>query len=166
MNKKIFFVSLFMLLLLTASYAGAQKKSPIVLKSVVEVEVEVKNKKGETEIVRKDVSKQSIIPGDTLVLTTFYSNTGDKSVTNIAIKNPVSANMVFISGSAEGKNTKIEFSVDKGKTYGLPAALRIKKQDGTERKATAADYTNVKWTLTTPLDPGVKGSVSFKAKLK
>lgn len=164
--KKTAGVGLLLMVILTAAIVWAQQKSPIELKSTVEVEVEVKNKSGETEIVRKDVSKHSIIPGDTLVLATRYKNKGDKPVSKVAVKNPVPPNTVYISGSAEGKNTKIEFSVDKGKTYGLPATLKIIKPDGKERKAVAADYTDVKWTLISPLAPGAEGSVSFKAKLK
>jgi uncharacterized repeat protein (TIGR01451 family) len=172
MNRKTV-SGLFFLVLFAAAVVAVQQivkadksTNPIQLKSVVEVELVVVNKKGEKEIVRKDVSKHSVVPGDTIVLTTQYTNTGTKPIPNLSVKNPVPQSTVYIAGSAEGKDAKIEFSVDRGKTYGLPDTLKIKLPDGKERKAVAADYTDVKWTLTKPVAGGAKGSVSFKVKLK
>lgn len=153
-------------LVLLCSTAMAQSKGSIELKSVAEVEVKVKNEKGETEVRRVDAAKANVLPGDAVVFTTYYSNIGSKPATGVVITNPVPDGMAYLDATAEGKGTRIEFSLDKGKSYGLPETLKVKDRKGKERKARAEEYTHIKWTLGGSLEPGGKGSVSFRAKVK
>lgn len=74
--------------------------------------------------------------------------------------------MTYIGGSAEGANTRIEFSTDGGKTYDTPEKLTMKNAQGLVRPARAEDYTHIRWTLTKPLSSGASGHVTFKAKIK
>jgi len=164
MTKKML-IALSMLLILSSSVMAVDK-GPIELKSVAEVEITVTNSKGEKEIKRVEASKANITPGDTVIFTNYYINKGDKPATNVVIINPVPEHMVYVENSAEGKDAKIEFSVDNGKSYALPQNLVIKGKDGKERPATASDYTHIKWTIEKPIEKGAKGSVSFKAKVK
>lgn len=136
------------------------------LKSVAEVEVTVKNEKGEKEVKRVAADKANVTPSDTVIFTNYYTNKGDKPATDVVITNPVPDNMVYVDKTAEGKEAKIEFSVDKGKSYGLPEKLVVKDKDGKERAATGADYTNIRWTVKKPVVKGGAGSVSFRAKVK
>jgi len=82
------------------------------------------------------------------------------------IKNPVPEHMLYVEGSAEGKGTKIEFSVDKGRTFEAAGKLMVPTPDGKKRRAAAADYTYIRWTIEKPLHKGANGSVSFRAKVK
>mgnify|MGYP001572107144 FL=1 len=164
MKKRILTV-LSMLVLLSLQTIAADKGA-IELKSVSEVEVTVKNEKGEKEVKRVEAAKANVTPGDTVIFTTYYSNNGKEAASDIVINNPMPEHMLYIDGSAEGSGTKIEFSVDKGKSFGLPETLKVIDAKGKERTAGASDYTNIRWTLSKPLGSGGKGSVSFRAKVK
>jgi uncharacterized repeat protein (TIGR01451 family) len=128
--------------------------------------VKQKNAEGKEEVKRVDATKTKVLPGETVIFTNYYTYAGDKPATNVVIKNPVPDHMIYLDGTAEGKGAKIEFSVDKGATFAAADKLKVKAANGQERRAAAADYTNIRWTLETPLQKGGKGSVSFRAKVK
>ena len=153
-------------LILIYSPAKAESKGNIELKSVAEVEVTVKNDRGEKETKRVDAATTDVSPDATVIFTTHYTNIGKQPVTGVFITNPVPANMVYLDGTAEGAGTKIEFSVNNGKTYGLPKDLKLTDSKGKEKTAKAEEYTHIQWTLSGPLEPKGKGNVSFRAKLK
>lgn len=152
--------------LLTASLAAAKQGGGIELISRAEVEVTQKNDKGETVLRRTDAAKANVVPGDTVIYTIDYVNRADKPATGVVIDNPVPENMRYVDKSAEGTGTRIDFSVNKGKSYGPLATLKITTSAGREKPATAADITSVRWTLEKPLPAGGKGSVSYRAKVK
>jgi len=152
--------------LLAPAAVWAQQKGAIVLKSVAEVEVAEKNENGEMIVKRMGIDKVTKGPGDTVVFTTTYTNTGQQPATGVVITNPIDEHMTYIGGSAEGSDTRIEFSTDGGKTYNAPEKLMTKNAEGLERPARATEYTHIRWTQTRPLSPGGSGSVSFKAKIK
>ena len=164
MTKKI--LTVLSLLLLLSLPAAAVDKEAVNLTSVAEVEVTVRNDKGEEEVKRVEASKAHVTPGDTVIFTNAYANTGKEPATGVIVTNPVSEHMVYMDGTAEGKDARIEFSVDKGKSFGAPDQLKVKGQDGKEKPASAADYTHIRWTLSKPLAPGGKGNVSFRARVK
>lgn len=164
MTKK-FFTTL-SLLLLVAFPAIAAEKGGIELKSTAEVDIVVKNDKGVNEVIRVEAASANIVPGDTVIFTTHYANLGNQPATAVVINNPISEHMIYVDGSAEGKGTRIEFSVDHGKTFARPDQLKIKTDAGKERQAAAAEYTHIRWTMTGELAKGAKGFVSYKGKVK
>jgi uncharacterized repeat protein (TIGR01451 family) len=154
------------ILLVAPSFVMAQQQGSIEVTTKAEVEVVEQNAKGEKVMVRKEAGRTTVVPDDVVIFTTTYTNKGKQPATGVAVTNPVAKEMAYVDGSAEGKDTRIEFSVDNGKTFGSPAALTIRDAKGTVRKATPADYTAIKWTRTTPLAPGASGTVSFRARVK
>lgn len=164
MRKKILTV-LFMLMLLSFQ-AMAADKGAITLKSVAEVEITITNDAGEKEVKRVEAAKVNVTPGDTVIFTTYYANSSNAPVSDIVINNPMPEHVRYIDGTAGGSEMKIEFSVDKGKSFGAPDTLKIQGEDGKGKPAGSSDYTNIRWTLSKPLPPGGKGSVSFRAKVQ
>ena len=162
--RQLLFVGIAAFLLLPAP-APAQKKAGIVLTSVSEVEVVKQNAEGKKEVKRVDAAKAAVVPGDTVIFTVSYANTDPKPADRVIVINPVPEHMTYLNNSAEGTGTVIDFSVDGGKTYAAPGKLTV-TANGRQRPVTAADYTHIRWTLSKPLAPGGKGSVSFKAMLK
>lgn len=154
------------LLLPLSAGAQAQEKGSIELKSVSEVEVVTTNAAGRKEVKRVDTGKAAIVPGDTVVFTTVYRNIGAKPAEKVVITNPVPEHTLYLDKSAGGKGAAIDFSADGGRSYAAPDKLTAKDAQGKVRKAVAADYTHIRWSLTKPVPPGGKGSVSFKAKIK
>jgi uncharacterized repeat protein (TIGR01451 family) len=106
------------------------------------------------------------VPDDIVIFTTTYTNKGKQPATGVAVTNPIAPEMTYVDGSADGKDTKVQFSVNNGRTFASPDALTVKDAAGKVRKATAADYTAIRWTRTTPLAPGSSGTVGFRARIK
>jgi uncharacterized repeat protein (TIGR01451 family) len=164
MTKKL--LATLSLLLLVALPASAVEKKGIELKSTAEVDIIVKNDKGEKEIVRVAAADTNVAPGDTVIFSTYYEYHGVQPATDVVINNPLPEHMFYLDGTAEGKGTHIEFSVDQGQTFAAASKLKIKNAEGKEQPASAADYTHIRWTIEGALQNGAKGSVSFKAKVK
>lgn len=156
----------FCLLALLLPMAAWAQPGSVSLISVAEVEIKVKNDQGIEEIKRIPAASANVAPGDAVIFTNYYSNKGDKPADKVVVTNPVPNNMFYVDGSAGGKNARIEFSIDKGKTFGLPETLIISTDDGKERPARSTDYTHIRWTLTTAVPPGEKGEVAFRAKVQ
>jgi uncharacterized repeat protein (TIGR01451 family) len=153
-------------LLLIPGVVAAKPGGGVELISLVEVEVSQKNELGKEVTKRVAADKANVAPGDTVIYTITYSNNGDQPATDIAIKNPIPENMLYVDKSAEGAGARIEFSIDNGKSFSPFAALIVKNKEGRERPARANDITTVRWTLEKPLQPGTTGSVSYRAKVK
>jgi uncharacterized repeat protein (TIGR01451 family) len=166
MKKRGIVLGIMLALMLLPAAARAQQQGSIELKSIAEVEVTETNAKGVKEVKRVEVGKAAVVPGDVVVFTTSYTNTGKKPADKVVITNPVPEHMDYVDQSAEGKGTKIEFSVDKAKSYGTPDKLTVTDAQGKTRKAGPTDYTHIRWTLVKPLPPGGTGSVSFRAKVR
>ena len=152
--------------LLLPAAVWAQQKGGLEIKTVSEVEVTQTNADGKKEVKRIDAATRNVAPGQTVIFTNYYTYTGDKPATDVVIKNPMPEHMLYMDGTAEGKGTRIEFSIDKGKTYAASDKLKVKTADGKERSAAAADYTHIRWTIEKPLQKGGKGSVSFRARVQ
>lgn len=125
--------------------------------------VEVKQKNGSNKL--DWVQADNIIPGDKVGYRINFHNKGEKNADNIVLANPIPENTVYVSDSARGANTDIEFSVDGGKQYQVPSLLFIEK-DGKKVPAKAKDYTHVRWTLKSALKADEKGSVQYVVQVK
>lgn len=158
------------LLMLTAGLhvdaAWGVEQGSIELTSIAEVEVKAVSPLGKVEVKREDAAKAKVVPGDVVIYSTHYRHIGKDPAEKAVIINPVPEHTLYVDGSAEGKGTKMEFSVDNGKKYGSPKTLMVKGKGGKTRPAAPADYTHIRWTFEKPLKPGAKGGVSFKAKVK
>jgi uncharacterized repeat protein (TIGR01451 family) len=164
--KRCVFIVLSILLstLLGATAVWAQEKGIIELEVVASQEKEVINDRGEKEIMRIPVTR--VVPGDEVIYTLNYTNIGKEPADSVIITDPVPEHMIYAEESAEGVDTAITFSVDKGTTYDFPAVLTVVGTDGKERPAKGSDYTHIKWTLKRSLAPGETGRVSFRARLE
>jgi uncharacterized repeat protein (TIGR01451 family) len=165
MRKIVSGIALALVLLATA--AGAQQKSgSIELKSTAEVEVVAKKAQGEKTSQRMDASKAKVIPGDAVIFITRYTNTDSKPAERVVLTNPVPEHVAYVDRSAEGKGSKIDFSVDGGKKFSAMDKLTKTDAAGKIKPASAGDITHIRWTLSKPLAPGGQGSVSFRGRVK
>jgi len=153
-------------LLLMPAALLAQQQSGIEITTAATVEVLQKNEKGEKVAVQKDLTAAKVVPGDTVNFTLTYANRGKQPATNVTVVDPVPEHLAYVDGSAQGTGTRIEFSVDGGRTYGTPDKLTVTGGDGKVRPAQGPDYTHIRWTVLAPLAAGGSGTVSFKAKVK
>ena len=70
------------------------------------------------------VAVDTAVPGDEVVYTVTFTNVGVEAAENILITNPIPAQMRYVSGTAFGPGSDVEYSADGGTTWGRPAALR------------------------------------------
>ena len=152
------------LLIMGTDSVWSQEKGGVELNTIAEMEAEVTNDVGEKEIKR--VPAEKVIPGDIVIYTVSYSNNGKEPAENFVITNPVPEHMTYVFESASGDNTNIQFSVDGGNSYDVPANLTKNDADGNILAADVTDYTHIRWTLNEPVAPGATGNVIFKATLK
>lgn len=151
--------------LLVVLIAGrAEAQSQIQLNSVAEVEKASLTPDGRKALQRGPAD--SVIPGQEVIFTTTYENTGGKAAENAVITNPIPEQMVYKAGSVRGEGARITFSADGGRTFNAPTQLFIKDAAGRVFPARPQDYTHIRWTFDNPLPPGARGEVSFRAILK
>lgn len=127
----------------------------------------------EVETTRQDGSKAKelqplvrAVPGQEVVYITTYRNTGNEPAAKVVLKNPVPQGLAYKAGSAQGAGARAEVSVDGGKQFGVLPMLSVRGPDGKTRPATADDVTDVRWTLTAPVQPGAEGKVTYRARLR
>jgi hypothetical protein len=98
------------------------------------------------------------VPGDKLVFTTRYRNSGTQPVNDFVVTNPLPG-AVMLAGEEADQHT---VSVDGGKTWGKLATLTVDDGKGGKRAATAADVTHLRWVLPL-LQPGANGALTYHA---
>lgn len=143
---------------------AAEKKGGVELKVVAEKEIQVVGTDG-VKIMQK-VPADKVIPGEEVIYTITFTNSGDRPAENLVVKNPIPEHMNYVGGSAAGENSVITYSVDNGQSFDVPGKLTVKDTQGKTQAAEASDYTHVCWTLTEPVAPNSSGMVSFRARLE
>ncbi len=142
--------------------AAAMAEGSLDVRTVVQKEEVVVDDNGEE--TRRLVPAELVVPGESVFYTITFTNVGEEPADNVVITNPISENLTYVDGSAFGPGTEIQFSIDGGKTFAAPAALTV-NENGRERRATASDYTHVRWVMQNNLEPGAQGTARFAAVL-
>lgn len=144
--------------------APAQQPGALEVQTVVQKVLEQADENGEkkTELV----GVETAIPGDEVVYTVTFTNIGDERAENILITNPIPPQLRYVSGTAFGPGTEVEYSVDGGATWGRAAALRVMTDSGNQRMAEPDDYTHIRWALNTPLEVGERSFARFRAVVR
>lgn len=151
------------LIALSLSMATLAAQAEVTLTNSVFEVVTITNKDGSKQDKWQEPDK--LLPGERVGYQIEVNNLGNEAADDIVIANPIPEHTVYIQGSAKGLNTTIEFSVDNGKTFALPAQLFVEKE-GKRVQATAADYTQVRWKLNQPLAAGASSTVQYIVKIK
>ncbi len=166
MNKnfgKILSIFVALTLLALPLAAWAEPKVAISVKAEKEVTVTVKGK-----AVKKKIVAKGFLPGEEIIYTLSYVNSGTEPAKDVFITDPIPAGTSFIPGSASDAD-KATFSINNGKSYSKPTLLtyEIKSADGKFQKKVAApeEYTDIRWTIPS-VPAGGKGSVNFRVKVK
>ncbi|MGD8567018.1 MAG: hypothetical protein PVJ39_02850 [Gammaproteobacteria bacterium] len=164
MDIQKYLLALVALLILTPVTASAKPEVTVNMSAHKEV-VEVVDGKS----VSKLVEAKSTSPGEKLIFTLQYKNQGDEKATNVKVDNPIPKDTVFIVGSGIGKNSKMLFSIDGGKTYKQPSLLTYEETlpngKKVKKQASPEQYTHVRWVIDEIL-PGKEGKVGFQVRVK
>jgi uncharacterized repeat protein (TIGR01451 family) len=163
MQRYLLKMGLFLGLTLSSSLLLAAQAGSISVKNVAETEIKVV----ENGVpVIKRVPVQKALPDSEIIYTTTFKNMIDKPASDIVIDNPIPNDSIYKAGSALGNNTSISYSINGGKTYGIPDALKIKGKDGKERQALPSEYTHIRWVYQGSLAAGKSSDISFRTIVK
>jgi len=167
-SRKVLVLSFFLtgFFFLAGAAPAQQGNTKLDLKTKAEKEVKI-TKEGKTTTKRVPLDKAN--PGNIVVYTITYSNTGKGPILDAVIVDPLPAGVRYIADSAEGKDAEITCSIDNGRTWVKPPAMiEFRKADGSLEKKTAPPdmYTHIKWTIKKPVAPGQSGHVSVKVTVK
>ncbi len=151
-------------LVVTPAMAQAQAVS---LSSDVMVEKPETAADGSVKTVLKAPKDTIVTPGDKLVITLHYVNTGTAPAANFVATNPLPGPVQFISV----KEDWADVSVDGGATFGKLADLKVGKVaaeggDAVMQPAGPEDVTTVRWAFREPIPAGAKGDLTFYGVVK
>lgn len=158
-----------------AVQAAADPRADVKIESRVQVERVEQDADGQPVTKLHAPADVKVIPGDLLVITNVFRNTGSQPVTGFVINNPVHPAVDFISVAEDWALV----SVDGGKTFGRLSELRVVSTDSTAsqsdgetpapsvtRAAQPADVTHIRWTFPDSIAAGQSGELSFRGSVK
>lgn len=143
---------------LPASGAFAQSAQPVELTGNVMLERTVNDGGQERRVLQ---SPDTVVPGDLLVFSTNYRNTGGETVKDFVVTNPVPEAIRIGAQDAQS----LELSVDGGTAWGKLADLQVSDDKGGMRPAGVDDVTHIRWVFAT-LEPGAKGTVTYRGTVR
>lgn len=141
--------------------AAAAPAGPLQVTSHLLVERHVAERDGTTRIVTAEGVRAR--PGDRLIVSLAYRNTGPEPIADLVLADPVPAELAYRAAAAA--SPPAELSVD-GHRFAPLDALTVALPGGGTRPAAAADVVAVRWRFARPLAPGGGGTVAFRAVLK
>jgi len=154
------------LALLSGTSAASWAEGEISLRNTVQKVEYFTNEQGETE--SRLIEAAEVVPGNELAYTITFENVSEDVVVDagsVVITNPIPPQVIYLEDTAFGAGTTIVFSADDGSLFGTPDQLLIAGENG-DRIADPSEYTHIRWTFEPTLDPGQRGSVSFRARLR
>ena len=162
--NRIVFITGFMLLATLCIHGTALGANDISFSSVAEVEVTTVDANG----IKKTQREPALMvpPGEIVIYTNAFTNLGSQPAEDLIINNPVPQNTEYLGGSATEKGANVIFSANGGETFATPNNIFITDGTGGKKLASPSDYTNIRWTLQSPLPPGETGFVEFRVRVK
>lgn len=138
--------------------AAPTPAGPVSLSGDVKVD-RIVTENGQTRHVLLQPDK--VVPGERLVFTTSYRNSGTKPIQNFVVTNPLPPAVIL----AEGTDAALVVSVDGGVHWGPLARLSLSDGKGGTRPAEPADVTHLRWTIP-QIAPGETGTLSYFATVR
>lgn len=102
---------------------------------------------------------ERVLPGDRLVFTTRYANTGTEAAEDFVITNPLPGPVKLAQVG------EFQVSIDGGKNFGPLRTLKVEGNGGEQRTAELSDVTHIRWTLPR-VAPGDSGQVRYFAEVR
>ncbi|MEO9600254.1 hypothetical protein [Parasphingorhabdus sp.] len=142
--------------------AATDPRANVKIDSKIQVERTEESASGEITTTLLDPATIKVIPGDKLLFTNAYRNTGGSAVTGFVVNNPVHPAVAL----TEVLEDWALVSVDGGKSFGKLSDLSVSETASesapTSRPAQASDVTHIRWVLASPIAPGASGELQFR----
>ncbi|MEL6663610.1 MAG: hypothetical protein AAFR33_11475 [Pseudomonadota bacterium] len=149
--------------LFLASLAGTATAAD--LTAVQTVQKVVVSEDGTGTTVEQLVDAVAVAPGDTVVYSLSYENSGDADADGVKLTMPVPAEVVLLEGSEITRGTTVTYSADGGASYAARADLEVVEGD-TTRSALSDEITHIQWLFEDGIPAGEAGTVSFRGVLR
>lgn len=107
-----------------------------------------------------------IVPGDVVAYTIEATNGSTEPAERVVITDPIPEHMRYVEGSGLATDAALLFSTDGGFRFDTAENLSVANEDGTTRRASAADYTHIRWVFAAPIAPDAQRAVRFLAQLQ
>ncbi len=143
--------------------AGSQALAMSAAQSV-EKEVKVTNTDGTFTYTYEDA--KLVVPGETIRYRLDFINDGDTPVSDLVLKMPVPAEVIYVEDSAGGISGDVLFSADGGQSFYTRSGLNVITEDNAPRPAASDDITHVRWVVAGPVAVGEEGVLYFKGVLR
>ena len=155
------------LMILVASLAASQSAVAAGISLEIDVAREVAEIDADGLEVTRLVPIDSAMPGDVVIYTITYTNTGSDVVENVVITDPLPTAVQYVPGSVSGAaGADFAVSVDGGQNFSAPTEALVVHQDAGPRPAEPGDYTHLRWVLADPISPGASGFVRFRTRIE
>lgn len=143
--------------------ADLQPTSTLAVKATAHVAVtQVVDGRARKSLVPAD----RVVPGDEVYYTLEIRNTGPMALPPPTVDYPIPAHMRYVPSSAVGAGADVSFSIDGGRSFDRPENLKVADPNGTERPASPADYTHIRWQLKHILKANSVALARFRAVVK
>jgi uncharacterized repeat protein (TIGR01451 family) len=104
----------------------------------------------------------AVAPGDEVIYTVRFTNTAAALLERATVTVAIPAGMRYVAGSAAGPGTDIGYSIDGGTVF-APAEALFFAGEGRQRRVAPEFYTDIRWVMRKPLQPGATGFARFRA---
>ncbi|GAB5488829.1 MAG: hypothetical protein Pars2KO_23990 [Parasphingorhabdus sp.] len=161
-----------------ALQAAADPRSNVKIESLAQVERTEKDTNDNDVTKLYSPADVKVIPGDRLVFTNSYRNTGAVPVTGFVVNNPIHPAVSFTAVTEDWALV----SVDGGKSFGKLVDLTVPSQPSepednvavegnvtpalTTRAAQPSDVTHIRWAFSKAIAAGASGKLQFRGIVK
>jgi uncharacterized repeat protein (TIGR01451 family) len=104
--------------------------------------------------------------GEQVHYTLQVRNVSPAAVADAVVVRALPHNTRYVTGSAVGPGADVSFSIDGGATFAAAQRLTMNTYVGPPRRATADDYTHIRWRLRHALAPGATALLRFRAEFR
>jgi uncharacterized repeat protein (TIGR01451 family) len=139
----------------------ADEPTPVETTLVAEVRETLDTNDGRR--IQRYIPAAVVNQGQVVFYTVQVRNPTSVPVRDAVIVQRIPANTTYVLDSAAGPSADITFSVDGGETFWPQKELVVAKPSTEARRATAQDYTHIRWQLRNALAPGAVALARFQA---
>lgn len=166
-NPLLRVIAVVMLFVSAAATDCLMADETIPLEVTTRAELRIAERDGNT-LTYRYVPAQRFVQGQELFYTVRIRNSGSSALQDAIVVQPIPVHTHYLTRTATGAGAVITFSVDGGRTFAASDELKLPIEPfatnaaASSRRASAADYTHIRWQLQHPLEPGAVVLARFR----
>ncbi|MBD2309409.1 DUF11 domain-containing protein [Chroococcidiopsis sp. FACHB-1243] len=154
-----------------ATVQNIQSQRPVQLNLMAEKKVMQKDAQGKPKATWQAMrGKVTVFPGDVIRYTVRGANSGDRSVKNLVLTQPIPKQTTYILNSVtiNHPGVAVTYSIDNGKSFVEKPIVKVKLADGKVKTepAPAELYTHIRWKFDKAVDSSKLVGAAYQVKVK